>query len=62
MQHESGLEGTVQVGQRNAPSMEVLEVLLEAVPAFHKSSANATDCLWPQFQRPIFKGVRNVFI
>lgn len=36
--------------------MEVLEVLVEAEPAFHKSSAKTADCPWPWFQRPVFKG------
>lgn len=41
--------------------LELLDVLVEAVPAFHKSSANTADCLLPWFQRPIFKG-KSAFI
>lgn len=44
-----------------APLMELLDVLVEAVPAFHKSSANTADCPLPGFQRPIFKS-KSVFI
>lgn len=33
------------------PLMELLDVLVEAVPAFHKSSANTAVCLLPWFSK-----------